>query len=148
MRTTYHGEIDAPIERVFDLVERPECRKQWLAGVQETTLLADGGSRSVGAPFRQRVSGGFGVAELAGEVTAYEHPHHLGLRIGDRSFVVQVDYWLTPVGLRTRLDYTAELVAGSALVRAAERAFGWLTKRILSRQMRRLKLLAESGQHA
>lgn len=145
MRTTYHGEIDAPIERVFDLVGRPEGRKQWLGGVEETTLLADEQGRSAGAPFRQRVSGGFGVAELAGEVTAYDHPHHLGLRIGDRTFLMQVDYWLTPVGLRTRLDYTAELVAGCALLRAAERVFAWLTRRILTRQMRRLKLLAESG---
>lgn len=145
MRTFYRGEIDAPIERVFDLVERPDRRKQWMDGLEETTLLADERAKTVGAVFRQRVRDGRGVSEYAGEVTAYEHPRHLGIRIGNPSFVMQVDYRLTPIGPRTRLDYTTELVAGGALLRLVEQAFSWLTRRILHRQMRRLKTLAEAS---
>ena len=144
MRTTYRGEIDAPIERVFDLVERPDYRRRWLEGVEETTLLADDGGRATGAVFRQRVRDGRRIAVLAGQVTAYEHPHPLGILIGNRAFAMQVDYWLTAMERGTRLEYTTELMSGCALVRLAERAFHRLTRRILARQMRRLKLLAES----
>ena len=144
MRTTFHGEIDAPIERVFDLVERPDHRRRWLEGLEETTLLAEEGGRAAGAVFRQRVRDGRHTAVLAGQVTAYEHPNHLGILIGNRAFAMQVDYWLTSMGRRTRLEYTTELISGCALVRLAERAFSRLTRRILARQMSRLKLLAES----
>jgi hypothetical protein len=77
-------------------------------------------------------------------VTAYEPPHHLGVRIGNTQFGMQVDYRFSEFSGGTRLDYAAEMIEGNWFARLTGKLFGWLTRRILNKQMQQLKALAES----
>ncbi|NIN68580.1 MAG: SRPBCC family protein, partial [Anaerolineae bacterium] len=48
----------------------------------------------IGTKFTQRIREGGRITEYEGEVTAYEKPYHLGVRIGSPQFSVDVDYRL------------------------------------------------------
>lgn len=139
-------EIDAPIERVWALVDEEENLRKWMDGLEETSY-PDGfdAARAVGTRFVQRIREGGRLQSYEGRITAYTPPSHLGIVIGNRAFAMQVDYRLSRLGARTRLDYSAMMARGGALVRVLSRLFGWFTRRILRRQMARLKALAESG---
>lgn len=146
MTITYSQEIQAPIDRVFDLIDDDQKLKLWMDGLEET-IYPEGLDReqAVGATFKQRIREGGRVVEYDGEVTAYDRPHHLGVRIGNESFSVLVDYRLTAVDGGTRLDYAAEMVYASWFTRLVGGLFGWFTRRILNNQMAKLKAVAESG---
>jgi carbon monoxide dehydrogenase subunit G len=68
--------------------------------------------RGVGSTFRMRIQEGRKAADYDGEVTAYDPPRHLAVRFGGgalpKGMCMRVDYRLTPLGGRTRLDYVAE----------------------------------------
>ena len=70
----------------------------------------------------------------------------LGVRIGNNCFSVQVDYRFTPVNTGTRLDYRCESTAAAWFVRIMMVLFGWFTKRILKKQMTKLKTLLEQAE--
>jgi uncharacterized protein YndB with AHSA1/START domain len=138
-------EIEAPIGKVFPLVEDPERIKLWMKGLEETVYVtARNRENPVGTRFKQRIREGRRVAEYEGEVTAYEKPTHLAVRIGNEKFAFDVDYRLTDLGGRTRLDYTAEGSTPGGLAAAGNVVFGWLAGRIARKQMKRLKAIAES----
>jgi carbon monoxide dehydrogenase subunit G len=146
MRLTYTQEIAAPVEKVFDLIHDPEKHKLWLKGVEETRYVGDHDpDRPVGARFVQKIREGGRVKEYDGEVTAFDRPRHLGIRLFDKQFSVQVDYRLTLLGQGARLDYAADVSCGSWFFRVMAFLFGWLAKGILRKQMRALKALAEGG---
>jgi uncharacterized protein YndB with AHSA1/START domain len=139
--------IEAPIERVFDLVDRPENLKLWIDGLEETTYLSEPDpDNPVGARFKQRIREGGRVVEYHGEVTAYEKPRHLAVRIGNEKFQVEVDYRLADLGGRTRLDYSATLARTTPVAWITSVAFGWLTRRIAVKQTSKLKRVAETGE--
>jgi uncharacterized protein YndB with AHSA1/START domain len=146
MRYVYPLEIAAPAEKVFDLIHDPEKHRLWLQGVEETRYIGDHDpDRPVGARFLQKIREGGRVKEYDGEVTAFDRPRHLGIRLSSRQFSVQVDYRLTPLGQGTRLDYTADISVSGWFCRVMAFLFGWLAKGILRKQMRALKSLAEGG---
>lgn len=137
--------IRAPIERVWQLIDDPAQLSRWMEGLIESRDLAEGGRpRGIGTRFVQRIREGGREAEYQGEITDYEPPARLGLTIGNRIFGMRVHYRLERVDEGTRLDYSAELERGGALVRVLGTLFGWLTRRILRQQMARLKALAEA----
>jgi len=139
-------EIDAPIDRVFTLVDDPEQVKRWMRGLEETVYPSRRDRRhAVGARFTQRIRQGGRLAEFDGEVTTYEPPHHLGVRIGNERFAFEIDYRLSDLGGRTQLDYVATGSDPTGLARPAGAFFAWVTRRIAAKQMRRLKAIAESG---
>lgn len=146
MAITRTIEIDAPIERVFDLVDKPENLRRWIDGLEETTYLDEPDPASpVGTRFKQRIREGGRVAEYEGEVTAYEKPRHLGVRIGNTRFEMDVDYRFSERGDGVRLDYTATAIPTSAIASVMNVLFGWLGTRIARKQLAKLKLVAESG---
>lgn len=149
MRAAYHLNINAPVGIVFNLVDDDEKVKLWMDGLEET-LYPSGRNREnpVGTKFRQRVREDGRLTEYEGEVIAYSKPTHLGLRIGNSEFLMQVDYRFTPSATGTRLDYTAEMLEARWFIRLMNRFFNWLTLRILDRQMKRLKQLAEASRSA
>ncbi|HLS46874.1 MAG TPA: SRPBCC family protein [Gemmatimonadales bacterium] len=146
MNETYAMQIDAPVERVWELIDDRENLKRWMDGLEETTY-PDGAvaGKEVGTRFVQRIREGGRVSEYQGVVTAYEPERHLGIRIGNRVFTMRVDYRLAPEAGGTRLDYSALMERGSAFVRIMSVLFGWFTRRILRRQMARLKAVAEAN---
>jgi uncharacterized protein YndB with AHSA1/START domain len=144
MRLTYTLDVNAPVERVFELIHDPHKHKLWLQGVEETRYV--GGhdpANPVGARFKQRIREGGRVKEYDGEVTAFAKPKHLGVRLWSPQFSVQVDYRLTPLAAGTRLDYEADVSCGHWLFRLMARAFGFLMRGMLKKQLRKLKELAE-----
>ena len=145
MNERHTMEIAVPVDRVWSLIDDSENLKQWMEGLVETTY-PDGFDRrrAVGTRFVQRIREGGRVADYAGEIVAYDPPRHLGIMVGNRVFRMQVDYRLTPVAVGTRLDYSALMVEAGAVVRFMSRLFGWLTRKILRRQMARLKAMAET----
>jgi uncharacterized protein YndB with AHSA1/START domain len=145
MNETFSMVIAAPAERVWALIDDQENLKRWMDGLEETTY-PDGidRSRPVGTRFVQRIREGGRVSEYQGVVTAYDRLKHLGIEIGNRAFTMAVDYRLTPVPDGTRLDYTAAMKRGGGFVRIMVVLFGWLTRKILRKQMTKLKALAEA----
>jgi len=137
--------IAAPIARVWAMIDDAENLKRWMEGLVETTY-PDGFDRrrAVGTRFVQRIREGGRVADYAGEIVTYDPPRHLGFVVGNSVFRMQVDYRLAEAAGGTRLDYSALLVDAGGVVRFMSRLFGWLTRRILRKQMARLRALAEA----
>ena len=138
--------IAAPIERVWALIDDAENLKRWMEGLVETTY-PDGfdRSRAVGTRFVQLIREGGRIAEYAGEIVAYDPPAHLGITVGNSVFRMRVDYRLAEVPGGTRMDYSALMVDAGRIVRFMSRLFGWLTRRILRKQMARLRAMAEAA---
>lgn len=144
MTEQFSATIRAPIERVWHLIDDPAQLNRWMEGLVESRDLDGGAPRRVGSRFVQRIREGGRETEYQGEITDYEPPSRLGLTIGNRIFAMRVLYRLERVAEGTRLDYSAGLERGGAFVRVMSSLFGWLTRRILRRQMARLKALAEA----
>jgi uncharacterized protein YndB with AHSA1/START domain len=145
---TYSVDINAPIETAFRMVDDDEKIKEWGQGI-ESIEYPDGQDRDnpVGTRFIQKIREGGRVADYEGEVTAYQPPHHLGVTFGSKQFTMQVDYRFTETPTGTRLDYTGEIIRTTLVGRIMMVLFGWLTQRILKKQMAALKALAESEAH-
>jgi uncharacterized protein YndB with AHSA1/START domain len=137
--------IAAPIERVFDLIDDPEKLPLWMDGLEETVFVSRParGESPVGARFRQRIREGGRSVEYDGEVTAYDKPTHVAVRIGGKNFSVVVDYRLAEVAGGTRLDYSADVTNRSLMARIMGVVAGGLNRRIAERQLTRLKTVAE-----
>lgn len=147
MRITRTVHINAPLEQAFAVVDDDQKVMQWAEGVESITYLGDvDRSNPVGARFTQKIREGGRVAEYQGEVVAYDRPHHLAITLGSKQFTMRVDYRFTSTGpADTRLDYAAEMIQAVPLARVMGVLFSWLTRRILDKQMARLKALAEAG---
>ena len=144
MAITYVQHIDAPVETVFDFLDDDEKLKTWMDGLEETIYLADYDRENpVGARFTQRIREGGRITEYDGEVTSYSRPHRLAVKLWSQHFSVNVDYLLHPEDGGTRLDYKADMNYTSRIATVMGRLFGWLTRRILVRQMNELKNMAE-----
>ena len=137
--------IAAPVERVWELIDDDANLKRWMDGLVDTSY-PDGIDRAqpVGTRFVQRIREGGRISEYAGVVTAYDRLKHLGIEIGNRVFTMAVDYRLAGVPEGTRLDYTAVMRRGGGFIRVMTVLFGWLTRKILRKQMAKLKALAEA----
>lgn len=143
MRVTRRVRIEAPVERVFAMLEDPERTKRWMRGLVEARYASR--PVRVGTRFTQRITQGKRVAEYTGEVTAYEPPTRFAVRIGNERFAFDVDYRLHDEGGATLLDYEARSQAAGGAGRLADAVFGWLTRGIAKKQLRRLKQVAEAG---
>ncbi len=148
MKVTYQLDIAAPISRVFNPVDEDKDLKRWMDGLEET-IYPSGYDRTnpVGTKFKQRIREGGRIAEYDGEVTAYQKAKRLGIRIGNRQFTMQVGYRFSETATGTRLDYSAEMVAGTWLAHFLSKLFNWFTMRLLDRQMKKLKAAAEAYSH-
>lgn len=144
-KVVYTIEVNAPIEKVFDAVSDADKQKIWMEGLEETIYPSPLEGNPVGKPFKQRIREGGRVNEYDGEVTAYDKPNHLGVRVSNKQFAVQVDYRFTPTGSGTRLDYSAEMMMHTWVARIMGLLFGWFTRGILDKQMKKLKQVAEGG---
>jgi hypothetical protein len=114
-----------------------------MRGLQETVYPGKR-SRAVGTRFTQRVSKGRRVAEYDGEITAYEKPTRYAVRMGRAQVAFDIEYGLTDLGGRTRLEYTTRSAAEVGLARPAEAIFRYLSTRVVRKQMKRLKRAAEA----
>src|SRR5262249_48249502 len=145
MAITCSVEIKAPIDKAFECVEDTDKMKQWMDGLEETIYTSEGDpANPVGAKFKQRIREGGRVHEYDGEVRAYEKPKHLAVRIDNKHSQAVADYRFAPTADGTRLDYKCDVTCHSLFVKVMGFLFGWFMKRILRKQMAKLKQLAES----
>ncbi len=148
-RLTLIQEIEAPIETVFDLISDERNLKLWIDGLEATVYTSDVDRQNpLGATFIRRIREGRRVSEYRGEVTVFERPSRLAATIRGSQFAMAVDYRLESILGGTRLAYSAELTDASRIARVFAFLFGWLTRRILRRQMAKLKAVSESRAHA
>jgi uncharacterized protein YndB with AHSA1/START domain len=146
MSYTFSMHVNAPPDKVFGIIDDPEQLKRWCEGVEETIYVTPKDPvNPVGTKFKQKIREGGQVQEYDGEVTAYDRPRHLGVCISNPHFAVQVDYRLAAEEGGSRLDYSADFQCRSMFMRVMLFLFGWYTRRILRRQMAKLKELAETG---
>ena len=144
-RLTLTQEIEAPIETVFDLISDERNLKLWMDGLEETVYTSDiDRENPLGATFIRRIREGRRLSEYRGEVTAHDRPAHLAATIRSSQFAMTVDYRLEPLAGGTRLTYSAELGEASWIARVFAFLFGWLTRRILRKQVAKLKAVSES----
>lgn len=141
---TYMIDIHAPIETVFECINDNEKQKIWMEGLKETRYPEGyDPSNPVGTKFVQKIKEGGRVIEYDGEVIAYDEPKLTAVRIGNNSFSVKAFYELSEIPEGTRLNYRAEMGSANMLTKVMGFLFSWLTKRILHKQMTKLKELAE-----
>jgi len=145
MRVATTVDIDAPIERVWPLLDRDENLKLWMPDVIETTY--PGGKPEgdpVGTRFEQKIREGGRVNTYLGEVTAYEPRRLLGVRLGDeRNYSTDVTYRLNAKGTGTRLDYACDVKLLSWLSRVMILIGGPMMRRIVKRHMANLRRVAK-----
>ena len=137
--------INAPIARVWSLLEDDEKLPLWIPQIVEINYPDGKNSDApVGTRFTQKLKEGGRIREYQVEVTAYEAPYLLGVRLFDNNFAVDVTYKLTADGDETTLDYRAEVTLNSVFARIMGTLFGWLTKRLVRQLMGNLKRVAET----
>lgn len=145
MRYARTIEIAAPVGHVFALLDDLDRHRLWF------DVLEDVLSRSrrdpedpVGWRFTMRMGGPRRV-EFDGEVIAREKPSHLGLRIGNPAFTMDTHYRLAAAGAGTRLDYEVEVANHTRATRVSSLLLGSETRRLIRKQLRKLKKVAEAG---
>jgi uncharacterized protein YndB with AHSA1/START domain len=146
MKGTYSTIIKAPVETVFKFIDDPEKTKLWIEELVSTEY-PEGLNRDqpVGTKFRQQMREGGKVQTYDGEVTAYEKPTLLAIKLSGPSFQVSVTYRLTPVEAGTRLDYEADFNGDAWYFKFFGPLFRVFNNIILKKQMAKLTAVAESS---
>jgi uncharacterized protein YndB with AHSA1/START domain len=134
-----------PVERLWQHIEDPDKQKTWMKGLLSNEPTS-AGPKGVGSTFRLKIQEGRKPADYDGEVTAYDPPHRLEVLFWGGNFPacakMRVDYRLTQVGDRTRLDYVATFEAEKLglfwrLMLGLVKIFGRLQLRGFLRALRR-----------
>jgi len=145
-------QLSAPVEQAFawaDLVADPARIGQWMKGVEETIFDQPvTANDAVGARFVQKIREGGRVNEYQGEITAYNPPHHLGVRLADKHTKLDIDYRFTPAGDGSRIDYRCDLVDPTRFVRVVYFLFRPLTSKLMKSHLKRLQELIDENASA
>jgi carbon monoxide dehydrogenase subunit G len=150
MRMTCTYEIACTPERLWKFIEEPERQKLWMKGLQDNQMTSEG-PPAVGSTFRMKIKEGGKVGEYDGKITRRDPPQRLAVDLTGENFpcgaVMHVDYVLTDLSGRTRLDYTAQMESSRPLplwMRLLMPLFKLFTKMQLRGFMNTLKRLAEA----
>jgi uncharacterized protein YndB with AHSA1/START domain len=145
MKSTYSIDIAAPQNRVFEYVDEDDKVKEWVDGLMETSYPEGKNTDTpVGTKFKQKLKEGGRIKEYTGEVTKYDKPHLICIRLYDKMFTVDVCYRFTAIPQGTRLSYESEITFHNWFSRMMGKFFAGESQRILEKQMLKLKELAES----
>jgi carbon monoxide dehydrogenase subunit G len=107
MRVPYSIEIDCPPELLWTYLEDPAKLPLWMKGLISFEPQGDG-PRGPGSVAIMRIKEGGKVAEYQSRLTAREPFEHLAIVMTGKNFgkvEIDVDYRLTDLGGKTRLDY-------------------------------------------
>lgn len=138
-------EINAPIAKVFDFINDETKHKLWLEGLEET--IREPGydpKKPLGSKFRQKMREGKKTEVYDGEVTSFQRPKHLGARVYNKSFSVQVDYRLKSVKKATELEFITEVTFHSLAFKLVAGLSRSLMRGVLEKQMQTVKELIEA----
>ncbi len=138
--------IDASPEAVFALLADTDRRGEWQAGVETFDYASEfDPDDAVGAAFTQRIREGWRVTEYQGEITTYDPGAAWGSRTVGGSYQMVVEYRLTPVDGGTTVITVVEMDSSSWFVRLMGFLFGWLTRSLGRKHLRKLKELVEAA---
>jgi uncharacterized protein YndB with AHSA1/START domain len=138
-------EIEAPIGKVFDFINDETKHKLWLEGLEETIREPGYNQKNpVGSKFKQKIREGKKIEVYEGEVTAYERPKHLGARVHNKAFSVQVDYRLTHFKKMTHLEFTSEVTFHNLAFKMLAGMSRSIMRAVIDKQMKAVKELIEA----
>jgi uncharacterized protein YndB with AHSA1/START domain len=140
-------EIDAPPERVYDMMLDPDCLSEWVT-IHRRVNRADGGAPHEGYEMEQTLCLRGANFKVRWTLTEADRPGSATWEgRGPAHSYARTAYKLTPVdgGGRTRFDYENEFKApGGLLGAAASRVLvGGVPQREANRSLQRLKALLE-----
>lgn len=144
MECSFNSTIAAQREKVFDLLYDEDKMKQWMPELV-ANIYPNGRNinHPVGTRFTQKLREGGRVQVYDGEVIAYEPGRHLGIRLGNHAFSMDVHYRLYNEGEGTRLEYTCIVEFKGWFYRLIGKTFFGFMKKMAKSQMERLKKIAE-----
>ena len=147
MRIPYTMDVACAPGTLWGFISEPEKQKLWMKGLVENVPNGDAPPGAFSSS-TMRIREGGRVSEYALLVTRYEEPTRLTAEMRGKAFgdgVMVVDYLLTPLDGRTRLDYVCAFEAPRAgmLMRVLMRLGSLFAKRQLRGFMATLKALAE-----
>jgi uncharacterized protein YndB with AHSA1/START domain len=146
MNIAMQVDIEAPLGAVWSFLDDPAKVPLWMPEVAEVLYPRHyDRDNPVGTRFRQIVREGGRKKTYLGDITAYEKPRLLGIRLGDGNDSVVITYRLRPLGTGMRLDYDAETRVTSVPGRFIGLVCRPLTLRNMSRHLTSLKRLAEDS---
>ena len=138
-------EIEAPITKVFDFINDASKHKLWLEGLEDTIREPGYDPKNpVGSKFQQKIRDGKKVEVYDGQVTAHDRPRHLGARVYNKAFSVQIDYQLTKVKKHTHLEFISEVTFHNLAFKMIAGLSRSIMRTILEKQMKTLKQLIEA----
>jgi len=143
---TYSLQIDAFVETIFECIDDGDKQPQWLSGL-ERTVFPNGrpNGEQAGTHFTQLVRQKGGLAEYEGVILLHQRPRRLAVRVGNRHFTALVDYRLTSLGDRSRLDFSCRLLFHTLVGRMTGKLYAGQSRRIAIDQLVALKQFAEAG---
>lgn len=147
MRQTRRLRINAPPERVWDLIDDDRKLSSWMPHIVSTRYPGGKpkGDRK-GARFVQEMRQGDVVSSYEGEITEYQKGKLLGVMTRPEAFAIHTVYHVEGDEDWTRLDYGCDVkpttVRGYLMVWWGRK----ILNRILDQQLARLKWVAEGRQ--
>ena len=145
MEMTHSIEIERPPDVVWRYLDDPEKQKLWMKGLVSNEPTDD--RTGVGSRFKMRIKQGRRISEYEGEVLTYDAPRHLGIKFWGGCMKnmppMHVDYTLTDLGGRTRVDYKSACEGGGLGWRIMWVLFRWIAKMQIKGFFATMKRLAE-----
>jgi hypothetical protein len=146
VKIDYSMDIMAPIERAFEYISEHEKQILWMDGLVDVVYDQPLDRKNpVGTKFRHRIREAAHITDYNGEILVYDKPNLMVVCIGNSMFSVEVNYSLVRLEKGTRLDYSANIITGLPFTSIMSRLFTLFTKRVLERQMRKLRELTEKS---
>lgn len=146
MRIERKLRINAPVERVWTMIDDDRNHAKWMPNVIGIRY-PDGRPQGdpVGTRFVQRMNENGKVSEYEGEVTAYEPGRMLAVRLLPEAFTITVCYVVDGDEDWTLLQYACQMRARSIKGWMMMRLGSKMLESILEQQLTRLKFVAETG---
>jgi Polyketide cyclase / dehydrase and lipid transport len=138
--------IDAPPGAVASVQFDPNHDPEWIGGVHRVEHVTDP-PIAVGSQVR-RIGGFMGRSiEWLMTVEAFEPERHVGMHALQAPFPMDVDYRLEPIddGRRTKASIRIRGNAAGMYGAMPGPLVGWMVRRSVQRDLRRLKRIVESG---
>ena len=145
MKTNESFTINAPIQKVFDFVSKPDMQKLWMDGLVNTEYLNQWNEKNpVGTKFSQRLIKGHmkSVYDIQGEILGYKEPSLYEIKLNGKDFSVEIKYKLIEIDGKTQLSIDSEMeFIGSFVTRFLSKMAAHHNKQ----DMKKLVVLVEHG---
>ncbi len=135
--------IRATPDRVFELLSDPAAAKSWVIGLVDIVPSSPGSLQVVGGRFKETLKEGGRLVGYDGEILAYDRPRLYAVRMESEQFSMNIRYSLDPSADGTVVNQSMDLNPKSSLIRFLLPLFGFLTKRMLKKQLNQLEAAAE-----